>query len=195
DRNVTGVQTCALPILISDPSTKFKYREVFPKGSSAILSTITPISPLYPLSIVPNCTRNFVFAVTPERGLTCTSKPFGNSTAIPVGTITVSPGSMITSSLAYKSNPLSVGYAFVGIVAPSDKRLNPTLIDCEVDSVNTPAFIADSFNNSPATFSQFVILSCLLYVAFIIEVKAVFMRQFFDFLVIYLVVRRNCEKQ
>src|SRR5699024_2939194 len=139
--------------------------------------------------------RNFVFAVTPERGLTCTSKPFGNSTAIPVGTITVSPGSMITSSLAYKSNPLSVGCALVGMIASSDKRLNSTLIDCEVDSVNTPAFIADSFNNSPATFSQFDILSRLLYVAFIVEVKSILMRQFFDFLVIYLAVRRNCEQQ
>src|SRR5699024_2309426 len=107
---------------------------------------------------------------------------------------TVSPGSMITSPLSYKSNPLSVGYAFVGIVGPSDKRLNPTLIDCEVHSVNTPAFIADSFSNSRAAFYQFDILSCLLYVAFIVEVKAIFMRQFFDFLVIYLIVRRDCEK-
>src|SRR5699024_6049212 len=190
DRNVTGVQTCALPILISDPSTKFKYREVFPKGSSAILSTITPISPLYPLSIVPSCTRNFVFAVTPERGRTCASKPFGNSTAMPVGTIAVSPGSMITSSLAYKSKPLSVGCALVGMVASSDNRLNPTLIDCEENS----AFAADSFNNSPASFSQFVILSRLLYVTCVVEIKAIFMRQFFDFLVIYLIVRRDCEK-
>src|SRR5699024_9321408 len=155
-----------------------------------MLSTITPISPVNPLSIVPSCTRNFVFAVTPERGLICASKPFGNSTAIPVGTITVSPGSMITSSLAHKSKPLSVGCALVGMVASSDNRLNPTLIDCEENS----AFAADSFNNSPATFSQFDILSRLLYVAFIVEVETVFMRQFFDFLVIYLIVRRDCEK-
>src|SRR5699024_10292440 len=160
-----------------------------------MLSTITPISPVNPLSIVPSCTRNFVFAVTPERGLTCTSKPFGNSTAIPVGTITVSPGSMITSSLAYKSNPLSVGYAFVGIVAPSDKRLNTTLIDGGVESVNTRAVIYDAFNRSPATFTQFVILSRLLYVAFIVEVKSVLMRQFCEFLVVYLVDRHDCEEQ
>src|SRR5699024_10044156 len=110
---------------------------------------------------------------------------------MPVGITFVSPGSIITSSLAYKSKPLSVGCALVGMVASSHNRLNPTLIDCEENS----AFAAASCISSLAAFSQFVILSCLLYVAFIVEVKSILMRQFFDFLVIYLVVRRNCEEQ
>src|SRR5699024_7037550 len=98
---------------------------------------------------------------------------------------------MITSSLAHKSKPLSVGCALVGMIASSDKRLNPTLIVCGVSSV----FAAVSCNSLLASFSQFAILSRLLYVAFIVEVKSILMRQFFDFLVIYLVVRRDCEQQ
>src|SRR5699024_6227299 len=110
---------------------------------------------------------------------------------MPVGITFVSPGSIITSSLAHKSKPLSVGCALVGMVASSANRLNPTLIDCQENSAYAAAYCISSL----AAFSQFVILSCLLYVAFIIEVKAVFMRQFFDFLVIYLIVRRDCEQQ
>src|SRR5690606_39754491 len=78
-------------------------------------------------SIVPNCTRNLVRLVTPERGRTCASVPGGSLTAIPVGTTVVSPGSIITSLAAYKSKPESVACARVGSVAFSFNRLNPTV--------------------------------------------------------------------